>query len=101
MCSPSTRLQPTAAQTFFSLQDVHEILLRFLIGPQQYDVAWSTLAKLGRTCKGISDAALNVLWEKLYTLDPLFRLLPNDAYETAKMAGNVKYQVVFISCLTI
>src|ERR1700712_2276952 len=69
------------AETFFNLRDVHESLLRFLAGRQSYDHDRNTLAALGRTCRGISEASLDILWENLYSIDPLFRLLPQDAYE--------------------
>lgn len=38
-----------------------------------------TLASLARTCKMLNEAAIPLLWQTLYSLSPLLRLLPPGA----------------------
>ncbi|KAJ2993224.1 hypothetical protein NUW54_g7760 [Trametes sanguinea] len=40
-----------------------------------------SLARLARTCRAFQEPSLNVLWKRQYTLGPLVRTLPEDAWE--------------------
>ncbi|EIW81824.1 hypothetical protein CONPUDRAFT_164584 [Coniophora puteana RWD-64-598 SS2] len=40
-----------------------------------------TLSALARTCQTFKEPALNVLWEKIASLDPLIKCLPKDAWK--------------------
>jgi hypothetical protein len=40
-----------------------------------------TLAVLGRTCKTLSDSALDKLWEDMLSIVPLCKCLPNDVWK--------------------
>ncbi|KAH7909403.1 hypothetical protein BJ138DRAFT_1102715 [Hygrophoropsis aurantiaca] len=41
------------------------------------------LAALAQTCRGFQEIALNILWERLDTFEPLLRLLPRDVYPSS------------------
>ncbi|KAI0712291.1 hypothetical protein C8Q76DRAFT_482929 [Earliella scabrosa] len=76
-------------------------------GPRRNDRR--TLLALTRTCRSLSEAALNRLWADLPSLAPLVYLLPDDAWKLDEHAGS-EYTprvlvsimvVVFYSCMTI
>lgn len=52
---------------------IHEILLNFVSHCDK-----PTLARLARTCKAISDPALDVLWEELESFAHLLRIFPKE-----------------------
>ena len=76
-------------------------------GPRRNDRR--TLLALTRTCRSLSEAALNRLWADLPSLAPLVYLLPDDAWKLDEHARS-EYTprvlvsimvVVFYSCMTI
>ncbi|EIW55805.1 uncharacterized protein TRAVEDRAFT_22243 [Trametes versicolor FP-101664 SS1] len=56
---------------------VDEILT--LIMGSLFSFRFRTLASLARTCKMLNEAAIPLLWQTLYSLSPLLRLLPPGA----------------------
>lgn len=46
-----------------------------------------SLSRLARTCRGLSDPCLNVLWRELDSLLPLLSLLPNDLFKRPRRPG--------------
>lgn len=54
-----------------------------------------TCYALAQVCKGLSDAALDALWENLYSLAPLLRLLSSISYSTKEVDRYVRT----VSCL--
>jgi len=50
----------------------------------------SSIARLARTCKAISDPALDVLWKHIDGLTPLLRLMPSNLFRvTRRLRGFV------------
>ncbi|KAI0647905.1 hypothetical protein C8Q79DRAFT_538646 [Trametes meyenii] len=58
------------------------------------------LAALARTCSGFREPAIHFLWENLYTLAPLLRTLPRDAYGVDKY-GYHECIIFFCSYISI
>ena len=51
----------------------------------------SSLARLARTCKAFQDPALDILWHSQYSLVPLLKCLPRDAWawKEGKFVSNI------------
>ncbi|KIJ62001.1 hypothetical protein HYDPIDRAFT_115152 [Hydnomerulius pinastri MD-312] len=63
---------------FVSLEDTD--------GTSNTNTGWGALAALARTCRTLSDPAMDLLWRRLHSLDTIVRCLPginDDLYRTA------------------
>lgn len=65
---PST----SAVHRVFALDEILTMILRSVVSLRS-----RTLASLARTCKRLNMASIPLLWETLYSLLPLLRLLPD------------------------
>lgn len=62
----------TAKNTFLKNPELKAITFSHLL---QFE-KWWYLLNAALTCKDFLDVALDVLWEELYTMTPLLKLLP-------------------------
>ncbi|KAI0793425.1 hypothetical protein C8Q75DRAFT_804240 [Abortiporus biennis] len=86
---PSILYDPIVIGTILDFLDPHDVSIRSLTihqeVTQEYRLFWSSCSALARTCKALSEIALDTLWRDIWDIKMLLQLLW--AFQPARLGG--------------